>query len=119
MLAASASVASFSTSDGWKLSEPTVTHAVAPLIVAPTCDVNGNTIPAAARIANGTMNGRQRRYGTLTATSMPTRPKPAHISCREKIRYGELPLPTSVAADDESTITRPSMTNTATTTTIT
>ena len=27
MLAASASVASFSTSDGWKLSEPTVTHA--------------------------------------------------------------------------------------------
>ena len=40
---------------------------------------------------------------------------PAHIACRLKTRYGELPRLASVTAEAESTMTSPSMTNTATT----
>ena len=40
---------------------------------------------------------------------------PAHIAWRLKIRYGELPRLASVTADADSTMTRPSITNTATT----
>ena len=52
-------------------------------------------------------------------TSIPTRPMPAHVTWRLKMWYGLLPFAASTAADADSTITRPSITNTATTMPIT
>ena len=53
------------------------------------------------------------------ATSIPTSPKAAHVTWRLKTWYGLLPFADSTADDADSTITRPSITNTATTTPIT
>ena len=53
------------------------------------------------------------------ATSIPTTPIAAHVTWRLKMWYGLLPLAASTADDADSTITRPSMTNRATTTPIT
>ena len=113
--------ASFRNSDGWKLNEPSATHALASLIVAPTPGTNGSTMPPPARSAerDGQRAPREVR-DRACAMSMPTRPTPAHIDLAGEDAVRPVALaPTSVAADADSTMTRPSITNTATMTTIT
>ncbi len=107
--------ASLRNSDGCRLNEPTVTQARASLMVAPTDGTNGSAIPAAARAASGIASRRTHDRCMRMAISIPTSPKPAQVTCRPNTWYGLLPFADSTADDADSTITSPSITNTATT----
>ena len=117
--AANTTRASLRNSDGCRLNEPIVTHALASLTVEPTAGRNGKAIPSPARTKSGMARRCTHARCMRIPTSMPTRPMPAHVTWRLKMWYGLLPLAASTDADAESTITRPSMTNTATTMPIT
>ena len=105
-------------SEGWKPNDPNRTHERASLMVTPTPGTNGSIMPPAASTAPGMTSVRHRWYGTAMAISMPRRPKPAHIACLLNVAYGESLPPTWLADVADSTITRPSITNTATITMI-
>ncbi len=67
-------------SDGWKLNEPNVTHALASLIVAPTPGHERQHHAAGRRAISSGMANRlsHARYGMRIATIIPTRPIAAH-----------------------------------------
>ena len=85
------------------------------MIVTPSDDVNGRSISTPARPRSGIAARRTQARLTRRATTRPTSPNAAHALCRLNRRYGLLPRFDSVAADADSTITSPSITNRATT----
>ena len=113
--AASTTTASLRNSDGWTLRPPSRIHELAPLTCAPRPGANGRHIAITPSTPSGITSLRHIWYGNRAATTRLTRPSPAHMACLLKIRYGECPRLASVTADADSTITRPSITNTATT----
>ena len=113
--AASTTTASLRNSDGWRLKPPIRIHELAPFTLAPRPGANGRDMAITPSTPSGITSFRQIWYGYRAATTRLTRPSPAHIACLPKIRYGECPRLASVTADADSTITRPSITNTPTT----
>ena len=113
--AANTTRASLRNSDGCRLNEPIVTQARASLSVEPTPGTNGSAMPMPASTTSGMASRRTHVRCIRMPTSMPIRPIPAHVTWRLKMWNGLLPLDDSTAADADSTITSPSITNTATT----
>ena len=103
--------ASLRNSDGCIEKLPTAIHARASLTVTPSPGVNGASMPRPAMTSSGTDSRRSHVRLTRSAMTRPTVPRPAHISWRLKMLYGLRPFAASVCADADSTITRPSITN--------
>ena len=83
------STATFKNSDGWKLNEPSDTHALASLTCALTLGTNGSIINPVAPIRPGTTSRRQKWYGTRAQIHSATAPKTAQIACLLNTRHGE------------------------------
>ena len=114
--AAKMTTASLRNSDGCTENGPTMIQALAPLTVTPAPGIIGSTISAEHSASSGTDSRRTNARLIRWASHSPTRPMTAHTTWRLKTWYGLRPRDASVAAEADSTITSPSMTNSETTT---